>query len=265
MYKSLSWVVVPIYRMEVLVNWFSRVSSRLSFFLVMTKSDLEDKGGLKTCPVTFSAPDGFTDSGCLGCGGKLYTRHPTLGQKSIPCLNNIPVVWEFPDDFPEEIPGVPPEREVEFCIDLIPGSTLIAKMPYRLAPSEMQELMKQLQELLEKGFIRPSSSPWGTPVLFVKNNDGSIRMCIDYQELNKGIKVDPAKIYAIMNWEEPKTPTEIRDFLGLAGYYCRFIQYFAKIASSLTKLTRKNAKFEWGEDQEIAFQILKQKLVKHQS
>ncbi|GJS91521.1 putative reverse transcriptase domain-containing protein [Tanacetum coccineum] len=77
---------------------------------------------------------------------------------------------------------------------------------------------------------------------------------------NKGIKVDPTKINAIMNWEQPKTPIEIRSFLGLAGYYRRFIQDFTKIASSFTKLTRKNAKFEWGEDQEIAFQILKQRL-----
>ncbi|GKE06536.1 hypothetical protein Tco_1398554 [Tanacetum coccineum] len=75
---------------------------------------------------------------------------------------------EFPDVFPEELLGIPPKRQVEFCIDLIPGSTPIAKTPYIHAPYEMQELMKQLQELLDKGFIRPSSSSWGAPVLFVK-------------------------------------------------------------------------------------------------
>ncbi|GJT32339.1 putative reverse transcriptase domain-containing protein [Tanacetum coccineum] len=326
-------------------------------------------------------------------------------QKSIPCLDNIPVVLEFSNVFPEELPGIPPDRQVEFHIDLIPRSTPVAKSPYKLAPSEMQELMKQLQELLDKGFIRPSSSSWGALVFFVKKKDGSMQMYIDYRELNKvtiknryplpriddlfvqlqgvsffskidllsgyhqlkireedipkiafqtryehyefiviqfglttspaafmdlmnqvcrsmldksiimfindiliysksakdhethlrqvlsmlkqeklyakfskcefwhrevqflghvinnkGIKVDPAKINAIMNWKQPKTPTEIRYFLGLAGYYYRFIQDFAKIASSLTKLTQKNAKFKWGEDQEIAFQIIKQRL-----
>ena len=341
----------------------------------------------------------------LARGCQAYLAHVVDIQKPVPDLNKIPVVQEFPDVFPEELPGLPPDRQVEFRIDLIPGSTPIAKTPYRLAPSEMQELMKQLQELLDKGFIRPSSSPWGAPVLFVKKKDGSMRMCIDYRELNKvtiknryplpriddlfdqlqgasffskidlrsgyhqlkvqeedipktafrtryghyeftvmpfgltnapaafmdlmnrvcrpmldqsvivfiddilvysksasdhethlrqvlsmlrreklyakfskcefwlrevqflghvvngeGIKVDPAKISAIMNWERPKTPTEIRSFLGLAGYYRRFIQDFAKIASSLTELTRKNVKFEWDEDQELAFQTLKQKL-----
>ncbi|GJQ96835.1 putative reverse transcriptase domain-containing protein [Tanacetum coccineum] len=86
---------------------------------------------------------------------------------------------------PEDLSGLPASREVEFYIDLIPGAMLVAKSPYRLAPTEMQELSNQLKELQEKGFIRPSSSPWGAPVLFVKKKDGSFRMCIDYQELNK--------------------------------------------------------------------------------
>ncbi|KAD7116963.1 hypothetical protein E3N88_04231 [Mikania micrantha] len=92
---------------------------------------------------------------------------------------------EYPEVFPEDLPGLPPARPVEFLIDLVPGATPIAKSPYRLAPSEMQELSNQLQELLDKGFIRPSYSPWGAPVLFVKKKDGSFRMCIDYRELNK--------------------------------------------------------------------------------
>ncbi|GJZ76470.1 putative reverse transcriptase domain-containing protein [Tanacetum coccineum] len=83
------------------------------------------------------------------------------------------------------VPGLPPPRQVEFRIDLVPGAAPVARAPYRLAPSEMKELSVQLQELLEKGFIRPSSSPWGAPVLFVKKKDGSFRMCIDYRELNK--------------------------------------------------------------------------------
>ncbi|GJS31560.1 putative reverse transcriptase domain-containing protein [Tanacetum coccineum] len=100
-------------------------------------------------------------------------------------LEDIPVVREFPDVFPEDLPGLPLVRQVEFQIDLIPGAAPVAQAPYRLAPSEMQELSNQLQELADRGFIRPSTSPWGAPVLFVKNKDGSFRTCIDYQELNK--------------------------------------------------------------------------------
>ncbi|GJV22357.1 putative reverse transcriptase domain-containing protein [Tanacetum coccineum] len=94
-------------------------------------------------------------------------------------LEDIPVVKEFPDVFPEDLLGIPPVRQVEFQIDLIPGAAPIARTPYRLAPSEMQELSNQLQELTDRGFIRPSTSPWGAPVLFVKKKDGSFRMCID--------------------------------------------------------------------------------------
>nr|GFA06812.1 putative reverse transcriptase domain-containing protein [Tanacetum cinerariifolium] len=84
-----------------------------------------------------------------------------------------------------DLSGLPPTRPVEFQIDLVPGATSVARAPYRLAPSEMKELAKQLKELSDKGFIRPSSSPWGAPVLFVKKKDGSFWMCIDYRELNK--------------------------------------------------------------------------------
>ncbi|GJU90395.1 putative reverse transcriptase domain-containing protein [Tanacetum coccineum] len=289
-------------------------------------------------------------------------------------LEDIPVVREFPGVFPEDLSGLPPSREVEFCIDLIPGAVPVAKSPYRLAPTEMQELSNQLKELQEKGFIRPSSSPWGAPVLFVKKKDGSFRMCIDYRELNKltvknryplpriddlfdqltryghfeftvmplgltnapavfidlmnhvckpyldkfvivfiddiliyskskeehevhlklilellekeklfrkflkcefwlqevrflghvvnneGIHVDPNKIEVVNNWKPPKTPTEIRSFLGLTGYYRRFIANFSKIANPLTLLTQKDKKFEWGDEQENAFQTLKDML-----
>ncbi|GJZ42282.1 putative reverse transcriptase domain-containing protein [Tanacetum coccineum] len=265
-------------------------------------------------------------------------------------LKDVPIVRDFPGVFLEDLPGLPPARPVEFQIDLILGAAPIARAPYRLAPFEMKEFSEQLEELSDKGFIRPSSSPWGAPVLFIKNKDGSFRMCIDYQELNKltvknrfplpriddlfdqlqgssiyskinlrsgyhqlrvreqdipktafqtryghyefqvmpfgltnapadekeheehlkailellkkekGIHVDLAKIESIKDWASPKTPTEIRPFLGLAGYYRRFIEGFSKIARSMTKLTQKGIKFDWGEKEENAFQLIKQKL-----
>ncbi|GJX53321.1 putative reverse transcriptase domain-containing protein [Tanacetum coccineum] len=207
-------------------------------------------------------------------------------------LEEVPIVQDFPEVFPEDLPGIPPTRQVEFQIDLIPGAAPVARAPYRLAPSEMKELSDQLKELSDKGFIRPSSSPWGAPVLFVKKKDGSFRMCIDYRELNKltvknryplpriddlfdqlqgssiyskidlsqSIHVDLAKIESVKDWASPKSATEIRQFLGLAGYYRRFIEGFSKIAKPMTKLTQKKIKFEWSDKAEAAFQLIKQKL-----
>ncbi|GJX25873.1 putative reverse transcriptase domain-containing protein [Tanacetum coccineum] len=303
-------------------------------------------------------------------------------------LEDVPIVRDFPEVFPEDLSGLPLTRQVEFQIDLIPGAAPVARAPYRLAPSEMKELSKQLKELSDKGFIRPSSSPWGAPVLFVKKKDGSFWMCIDYRELNKlmvknryplpridnlfdqlqgssvyskidlmsgyhqlrvreedipktafrtryghykfqvmlfglttapavfmdlmnrvckpyldkfvivviddimiysknkqeheehlklilellkkdelyakfskcefwipkvqflgyvidseGIHVDPTKIESIKDLASPKSLTEVRQFLGLAGYYRRFIEGFSKIAKPMTKLTQKKVKF----------------------
>ncbi|KAK1413191.1 hypothetical protein QVD17_34962 [Tagetes erecta] len=121
----------------------------------------------------------------LKCGYHAFLAYVMDKEAKILELGQVPVVKEFPDVFPKELPGVPPERQVEFKIDLVPGANPVAKSPYRLAPSEMKELMSQLQDLLDKGFIRPSVSPWGAPILFVKKKDGSMRMCIDYRELNK--------------------------------------------------------------------------------
>ncbi|GKE61809.1 putative reverse transcriptase domain-containing protein [Tanacetum coccineum] len=307
--------------------------------------------------------------------------------------------------FPDDLSGLPPVRELEIRVDLIPGASLVVKSPYRLALSEMLELLNQLKELQEKGFIRPSHSPWGAPMLFVKNKDGAMRMCIDYRELNKltiknryplpriddlfdqlqgaccfskidlcsgyhqlrvreedipktafrtryghfeftvmpfgltnapaifmdlmnrvckpyldkfvivfiddiliyskseeehevhlktildllekeklyakfskcefwlkevqflghvvnrdGIHVDPSKVESVKNWKTPESSTEIRSFLGLAGYYRRFIENFSKIAKPLTLLTQKNKAYVWGDKQDEAFQILKEKL-----
>ncbi|XP_075515563.1 uncharacterized protein LOC142550210 [Primulina tabacum] len=186
-------------------------------------------------------------------------------------IQDIDVVQDYPDVFADDVPGLPPDREMEFVFDLIPGRSPISKAPYRMALIEMKELKTQLQELLDKGFIRPSSSPWGAPVLFVKKKDGSLRLCIDYRELNKvaflghivskeGISVDPSKIESIKQWPIPKTVSEIRSFLGLAGYYRWFIANFSKIALPLTSLTRKSTKFEWTMECQQAFQTLKDKL-----
>ncbi|GKA37602.1 putative nucleotidyltransferase, ribonuclease H [Tanacetum coccineum] len=340
-----------------------------------------------------------------GCHSFLVLAHVTEKESKEKQLEDMPVICDFPEVFPEELPGLPPPRQVEFRIDLVPGAAPVARAPYRLAPSEMRELSVQLQELLEKGFIRPSSSPWGAPVLFVKKKDGSFRMCIDYRELNKltiknryplpridnlfdqlqgssvyskidlrsgyhqlrikeedipitafrtryghfefqvmpfgltnapavfmdlmnrvckpyldkfiivfiddilvyskdeeehgkhlkiilellkkerlyakfskcdfwrdlvqflgyvidrnGVHVDPAKIEAIKNWAAPTTPTEVRQFFRLAGYYRRFIEGFSLISKTLTKLTQKDKKYEWGKEEEETFQTLKQKL-----
>ncbi|KAL0557203.1 hypothetical protein IC582_005721 [Cucumis melo] len=320
-------------------------------------------------------------------------------------LSSEPVVRDYPDVFPEELPGLPPHREVEFAIELEPGTVPISRAPYRMAPAELKELKVQLQELLDKGFIRPSVSPWGAPVLFVKKKDGSMRLCIDYRELNKvtvknryplpriddlfdqlqgatvfskidlrsgyhqlrikdedvpktafrsryehyefivmsfgltnapavfmdlmnrvfrefldtfvivfiddiliyskteaehekhlrmvlqtlrdnklyakfskcefwlkqvsflghvvskaGVSVDPAKIEAVTGWTRPSTVSEVRSFLGLAGYYRRFVENFSRIATPLTQLTRKGAPFIWSKACEDSFQNLKQKL-----
>ncbi|GJR77187.1 putative reverse transcriptase domain-containing protein [Tanacetum coccineum] len=199
----------------------------------------------------------------------------------------------------EDLPGLPPIRQVEFQIDLVPCAAPGARTPYRLAPTELQELSTQLQELSDKGFIRPSSSPCGAPVLFDKKKDGSFgwstvyskidlrsgyyqlrvqeedipktafRTCYGHYEFQvmpfgltntpvseeehaehlklilellkkeefEGIHLDLAKIESIKDWAWPKTPTEIRQFLGLTGYYRRFIEGFLKIAKPMTKLT----------------------------
>ncbi|XP_042465609.1 uncharacterized protein LOC122048066 [Zingiber officinale] len=331
-----------------------------------------------------------------GCQGYLLSM-VKAGSDVLPQLSDVAIVREFPDVFPDELPGLPPKRQVEFTIELVPGTAPVSRTPYRMAPKELEELKVQLQELLDRGFIRPSVSPWGAPVLFVKKKDGSLRLCIDYRQLNavtiknkyplpriedlfdqlkdtcvyskidlrsgyhqlrvgdadipktafrtryghyeflvmpfgltnapavfmdlmnrvfleyldwfvivfiddiliysrseeehmrhlrivletlrrehlyakfskcafwlpsvgflghvvssRGISVDPQKIEAITGWEQPKTVQEIRSFLGLAGYYRRFVEGFSSIALPLTRLTRKGEKFSWTESCERA-------------
>nr|GEV15916.1 putative reverse transcriptase domain-containing protein [Tanacetum cinerariifolium] len=151
-------------------------------------------------------------------------------EKSEKRLEDVSIVRDFPEVFPEDLSGIPPTRQVEFQIDLVPGVAPVARAPYRLTPSEMKELVDQLQELSGKGFIRPSSSPCGAPVLFVKKKDGSFRMCIDYRELNK----------LTVNNRYPLP---------------RIDDFFNELQGS-----SKNVKFDSGEKEEAAFQLIKQNL-----
>ncbi|GJV48863.1 putative reverse transcriptase domain-containing protein [Tanacetum coccineum] len=237
--------------------------------------------------ISYSKTQEYMLKGCL-----VFLAHVTTNEVEDKSekkrLEDVPIVRDFPEVFPEDLSGLPPTRQVEFQIDLVPGAAPVARAPYRLAPSEMKELSEQLKELSDKGFIRPSSSPWGAPVLFVKKKDGSFRMCIDYRELNKltvknryplpriddlfdqlqgssvyskidlrGFTWISRQIESIKDWASPKSPTEIRQFLGLVGYYRRFIEGFSKIAKPMTKLTQKKVKFEWGDKQEATFPMLK--------
>ena len=321
-------------------------------------------------------------------------------------VEKIPIVREFPDVFPEELSGIPLEREVDLAIEIVPRTVPMSKAPYRMAPTELKELKTQLQELLDTGFIRPSVSTWGAPVLFVKKKDGTLRMCIDYRQINQvtiknkyplpriedlfdklkgagvfskidlrsgyyqlrvkdidvpktafrtryghyeflvmpfgltnasttftdlmnrvfrpyldqfvvvfiddilvysrdeqkheqhlkivlqtlrekklyaklskcdfwlkevsflghvmsveGIRVDLTKIEAVVNCKPPRSVTEVRSFLGLAGYYRRFVKGFSVIASPLTKLLRKGVKFELTDKCQNSFEQLKEMLV----
>jgi hypothetical protein len=112
-------------------------------------------------------------------------HHLSVDDKESNPIEAIRIVSEFPDVFPEELPGMPPERKVEFAIELITCTAPISKRAYRMSRPELVELKKQIDGLLEKGYIRPSTSPWAAPVLFVEKKDGTKRMCIDYRDLNE--------------------------------------------------------------------------------
>ncbi len=122
------------------------------------------------------------DGGCVA-----YLASVDVVTRPSPPLVDIPMVGNFSDVFHEELPGMPPEREIEFSVEHILGTLPITKAPYRMAFAELGELKAQLEDLLAKGFIRPSVSPWGAPVLFVRKKDGSLGLCIDYRELYKVI------------------------------------------------------------------------------
>ena len=119
-------------------------------------------------------------SGCLS-----YLAYVRDVIKEVPPVESVPVVHDFLDVFPTDLPGLPPERDIDFPIELEPGTQPISILPYRMAPAQLKELSVQLQDLLGKGFIRPSVAPWGAPVLLFKRKDGTMRMCIYYRQLNK--------------------------------------------------------------------------------
>ena len=119
------------------------------------------------------------------CNIQPSLREPMLTHLKVESPQEVPIVREYVDVFPEDLPGMPPERDVEFSIDLVPGTAPIAKRPYRMAAPELEELKEQLVDLRKKGYIRPSASPWGAPVLFVQKKDGSQRLCIVYRCLDE--------------------------------------------------------------------------------
>jgi len=121
---------------------------------------------------------------CLRKGCQAYAIHEVSQEKG-PSLEQYPVLTEFSDVFPKELPVLPPVRELDLTIELKPGTQPISKTPYRMTTPELQEFQIQLKELLDIGHIQPSTSPWGTPVIFVKKKDGSLRLCIDYRDLNR--------------------------------------------------------------------------------
>ncbi|GJZ46358.1 putative reverse transcriptase domain-containing protein [Tanacetum coccineum] len=191
-------------------------------------------------------------------------------------IKDVPIVRDFPEVFPEDLSGLPQARPVEFQIDLIPRVAPVTRAPYRLAPSEMKELSEQLQELSKKGFIRPSSSPWGAPVLIAKE-DGSSDVACAYRELNKltdlkqdihQVRYDEQDISkdGILNSDKREHEEHLKAILELLKkemLYAKFSKsefWIPKIAKSMMKLTQKGIKFDWGEKEENAFQLIKQKL-----
>ncbi|GAA0173849.1 hypothetical protein LIER_27373 [Lithospermum erythrorhizon] len=139
-----------------------------------------DRRLLSSCVISVLEARKLLNKGCVG-----YLGYVTDLKKDEPKLEDVRIVREFEDVFPKDLPGLPPNREIEFSIEVVPGTAPISMAPYRMAPGELMELNTQVQELLEKGFIRLTYSPWGSPVLFVKKKDGTMRLCIDYRQLNK--------------------------------------------------------------------------------
>ncbi|GJX04104.1 putative reverse transcriptase domain-containing protein [Tanacetum coccineum] len=256
-------------------------------------------------------------------GSQLFLSQVTEKEPSKKQLQDVSVIHNFPEVFPDDLPGLPPPRQVEFRIELVPGAAPVVRAPYHLAPSELKELSDQLKESIRERLNKltvknqyplpriddlfnqlQSSSiyskidlryghyefqvmPFGLTnapankeehekhlkiileLLKKEQLYAKFSKCDFWLELvqflghvinNKGVHVDPAKVKAIRNWFASTTPKEVRQFLGLAEYYRRFIKGFSLISKPLTKLTQKNKKYEWGTEEDEAFQTLKQKL-----
>ncbi|XP_073121391.1 uncharacterized protein [Henckelia pumila] len=215
-----------------------------------------------------------------GCTGFLTSLIGDL-EVQRPKLEDVEVVKDFPDVFPDDVAGLPPIRKVEFGIELLPETKPASKAPYRLAPTEMKELKDQLKEIDDlfdqfQGAEVFSKIDLRSSYHQLKVKDADVQKTAfrtrygHYEFLisflghivsAKGIEVDPSKVEAVRNWVAPKNATEIRSFLGLAGYYRRFIQDFSKIALPLTSLTRKGVKFVWSDQCEKSFAELKERLM----
>jgi hypothetical protein len=154
------------------MNWLHRNQATISCDKRTVK--LVSPSGKKVVTVMFMP--GLEDGAC---------HHLSVDGKEANLMEDIRIVLEFSDVFPKELPGMPPKRKVEFAIELIPSTAPISKRAYRVSGPDLVELKKQIDELLEKGYIRPSTSPWAAPVLFVEKKDGTKRMCIDYRSLNE--------------------------------------------------------------------------------
>ena len=141
-----------------------------------------DRQAIPSCLVSAISAFQMIKDGC-----QAYLAHVIDSNMSTKKIKDIPVVREFLDVFPKDLRGLPPDRETEFTIEVIPGVAPISVSPYCMVPLELHELKKQLQELLDKGYIRLSVSPWGTPVLFVRKKDATLRLCIYYWKLNQVI------------------------------------------------------------------------------
>ena len=173
------------------MDWLSRHRSTLDCYKKevklqsLEKLEVKFRGlrrELSSCMIFALAAQRMLRKGYQG-----YLAYVVETGKEGTILDEIPIVREFQNVFPDDIAGLPPEREVKFTIDLIPGTEPISIPPYKMAPAELRDLKAQLEELLSKGFIRPSISPWGAPIIFVKKKDGSLRLCIDYRQLNRFI------------------------------------------------------------------------------
>nr|CAD40007.3 OSJNBb0052B05.10 [Oryza sativa Japonica Group] len=225
--------------------------------------------------------------------GRVVTVHALSSESLRPSLNQItleeiPIVRDYPDVFPDDLPGMPPKRDIEFRIDLVPGTTPIHKRPYRMAANELAEVKRQLKGAtvfskidLRSGYhqlrIKEEDIPktafttrYGlfecTVMSFGLTNAPAFFMNLMNKFLGHvisagGVAVDPSNVESVTNWKQPKTVSEIRSFLGLAGYYQRFIENFSKIAKPMTRLLQKDVKYKWSEECEQSFQELKNRLI----